>query len=221
MNTNLADIIRRAREGEIDAFQQIHEQYGRRILNFVYRMVESWEDAEDLTQNVFLIVFNELGRLQDEQRFESWLYRIARNEVYQEFRKRRGKAWGTEASDEYEPEDPTKVQLADERPTPQERILRQELGSTIGAVLRSLPPKLREVFVLAVMHERSYAEISDIVGRSLLSVKTDIYRARSHARKALSAYLEPGRVEAKAGKDSAERVLREATKETTKRRKES
>jgi len=79
---------------------------------------------------------------------------------------------------------------ADRRPTPQDRVLQTELGTTIRSVLLSLPPKLREVFVLAVIHEKSYTEISEIVGRSLLSVKTDIFRARQHARKVIGEYLE-------------------------------
>jgi RNA polymerase sigma-70 factor (ECF subfamily) len=63
------------------------------------------------------------------------------------------------------------------------------LGAAIRAVLSSLPPKQREVFILAVLDEKSYAEISDIVGRSLLSVKTDIFRARRFARKSLQQYI--------------------------------
>jgi RNA polymerase sigma factor (sigma-70 family) len=80
--------------------------------------------------------------------------------------------------------------LVDARPTPQDSVLQNELGATIRQVLVSLPPKLREVFILTVIHELSYAQIAEIVGRSLLSVKTDIFRARSLARKALGQYLE-------------------------------
>lgn len=187
LKSEQAEIIRRARAGDLEAFRRIHEEYGRRILNFVYRMVDSREDAEDLTQNVFLIVFHELRSLHDEKRFESWLYRIARNEVYQTFRKRRGELRPIERATE---EEQSSRELLDDRPNPQDSVLHTELGTIMDKVLRSLPPKLREVFVLAVMHEKSYAEIAEIVGRSLLSVKTDIFRARSLARKALGQYLE-------------------------------
>jgi RNA polymerase sigma-70 factor (ECF subfamily) len=182
-----AEIIRKARAGDLEAFRVIHEEYGRRILNFIYRMVDSREDAEDLTQNVFLIVFHELRRLNDEGRFESWIYRIARNEVYQAYRKKRGfpSISGLGSEDEAPHSEPVDV-----RPTPQDLVLREELGASIGKVLRSLPPKLREVFVLSIMHEKSYSEIAEIVGRSLLSVKTDIFRARKLAREALGHYLE-------------------------------
>ncbi|MBP1609116.1 MAG: sigma-70 family polymerase sigma factor [Acidobacteria bacterium] len=190
MKSAQAEIIRRARDGDLEAFQQIHEAYARRILNFINRMVDSREDAEDLTQNVFLSAFHELANLQDDERFESWLYRIARNEVYQSFRRKRVEPQGFEPANVEQVGTHLPLNIADGRPSPQDRILHEELGATIRKLLNSLPPKLREVFVLAVIDEKSYAEISDIVGRSILSVKTDIFRARSQARKFLGKYLE-------------------------------
>jgi RNA polymerase sigma-70 factor, ECF subfamily len=183
-----AEIIRRARAGDLEACRQIHAQYAGRILNFIYKMVGSREDAEDLTQDVFLRAFHDLKSLLDEDRFESWLYRIARNEVYQSFRKKRSERELRDAPVDVSGE--VNFDPADGRPTPQDWILQAELGSRIRTVLSELPPKLREVFVLAVIHEKSYAEICEIVGRSLLSVKTDIFRARQFARKTLGQYLE-------------------------------
>jgi RNA polymerase sigma-70 factor (ECF subfamily) len=190
LKSEQAEIILRAKAGDLEAFRQLHVLYGRRILNFIYRMVESREDAEDLSQNVFFIAFHELGELQQVSKFESWLYRIARNEVYQSFRRKRGEPQTPDSVWTSRDEHQRSPEPADLRPTPHDNILNQELGHTIKAVLSALPPKQREVFVLAVIHEMSYAEISEIVGRSLLSVKTDIFRARSRARKALSNYLD-------------------------------
>jgi len=190
LKSTQAEIIQRARDGDLEAFRQIHEAYARRILNFINRMVDSHEDAEDLTQNVFLSAFHELTRLQDAKRFESWLYRIARNEVYQSFRRKRSEPQGFKPVGVDRDGVHLPLNIADGRPSPQDRILHEELGATIRKLLNSLPPKLREVFVLAVIDEKSYAEISEIVGRSILSVKTDIFRARSQARKFLGSYLE-------------------------------
>ncbi len=193
LRSDQAELIRRAGAGDFEAFHWIYEQYGRRILNFIYRMVDSREDAEDLTQTVFFRAFQELRRLQDPDRFESWLYRIARNEVYQAFRKRRSEPPFQDAVAGGREKERLEIDSADTRPTPQERLLLEELGERIRIVLGQLPPKLREVFVLSVIHEKSYAEIAEIVGRSLLSVKTDIFRARSVARRTLGRYLQEPR----------------------------
>jgi RNA polymerase sigma-70 factor, ECF subfamily len=186
----LAEIIRGAQNGDLEAFRQVHEAYAHRILNFINRMVDSREDAEDLTQNAFLSAFHELTKLQEVEKFESWLYRIARNEVYQYFRRKRIEPKGYEPANEGQDDIQLSLNLTDGRPSPQEQILHKELGATIRKLLVSLPPKLREVFILAVVEEKSYAEISDIVGRSILSVKTDIFRARGQARRYLGSYLE-------------------------------
>ena len=190
MKSEQAETVRRARSGDLGAFREIHQAYGQRLLNFIYRMVDSREDAEDLAQNVFLRAFRELGGLKDPERFESWLYRIARNEVYQSFRKRRSEPAVKDPPQAGKDGDHPDIEWADSRPTPQDQLLQDELGRRIRGVLRTLPPKLREVFLLAVVDERSYAEVSEIVGRSLLSVKTDIFRARRIARNSLEKYLE-------------------------------
>jgi RNA polymerase sigma-70 factor (ECF subfamily) len=190
LNSDIHEIIRSACAGDLDACRQIHVIYARRILSFIYKMVDSREDAEDLTQNVFLRAFRDLNNLQNAERFEPWLYRIARNEVYQAYRKKRNEPVHQEPESMPRASEARELDPADGRPTPQGRILNAELGEAIQKVIASLPPKLREVFVLAVVHEKSYAEISDIVGRSLLSVKTDIFRARQLARKTLGRYLE-------------------------------
>lgn len=190
MKSEIAEIIREACAGDLDACRRIHDVYARRILSFIYKMVDSREDAEDLAQNVFLRAFRDLRSLQDAERFEPWLYRIARNEVYQSYRKKRSEPSWKEPDPGQRESESREFDPADDRPTPQGRVLNAELGTAIRNVLRALPPKLREVFVLAVIHEKSYAEISEIVGRSLLSVKTDIFRARQFARKTLAQYME-------------------------------
>jgi RNA polymerase sigma-70 factor (ECF subfamily) len=75
---------------------------------------------------------------------------------------------------------------------PEKALLNEELGEALQSALNGLPLKMREVFILAVIDDMSYQDISNIVGRSLLSVKTDIYRARMLAKERLSRYLTSG-----------------------------
>jgi RNA polymerase sigma-70 factor (ECF subfamily) len=177
-------LVIEARNGNRDAFKAIYEIFGPRIYNFLYRLLGSRNEAEDATQQTFLTVLQRLGSLRDPNLLESWIYRIARNEVYQ---KSRRKQVGSLDDDDSRPfaEKAEDLRLQGQ---PEKELLKEELRDVLSSVLQSIPLKLREVFILAVVDEMSYQEISKIVGRSLLSVKTDIYRARLMAREKLSRY---------------------------------
>ncbi len=186
----IKELVHRIQNGDLDGFKTLYSLYVKRIFNFVYRLTGKREDAEDVTQDVFLIVYNRIQELKEADRFESWIYRIARNEVYQRLRKRRGSELSIN-----DDETGMENQLISENleSDPLESVLQSELGSEIQKVLTSLPFKIKEVFILAVIEQKSYEEITRIVGRSLLSVKTDIHRARVIARDKLKKYLGKGK----------------------------
>jgi len=181
-----AEWIEKARQGDLVAYQRIYDHYARRVLNFIYRMVNSVEEAEDLAQETFVTVYQKLGTLKDVERFEPWLFRIARNYVYQRYRSRPPAATSLDAlDDDGRPE----TQLADVRKTPEESFDSLELEKVVGEAIGALPPKYREVFVLSALRRMSYAAIARIVRRSLPSVKTDIHRARLEVRRRVKGYL--------------------------------
>jgi RNA polymerase sigma-70 factor (ECF subfamily) len=185
---DLIKLVERAREGDGEGFHHLYSLYSRAIYNFVFRLIGNTEDAEDLTQETFLKVFSEIRKLRDPGQFKFWLYRIARNEVYQRVRRVKRK---------------TEVSIDDEGAgyynflsnknlgaSPEGTLLNRELESHIHHALHAMPLKLRDVFVLGVIQKFSYEEVTQIVGRSLLSVKTDIYRARLIAKDILGKYLD-------------------------------
>jgi RNA polymerase sigma-70 factor, ECF subfamily len=183
----LVEVVLRAQKGSFEDFQKLYDLYAKAIYNFVWKMVGSAEDAEDLTQETFLKVHSELRTLRDPSQFRFWLYRIARNEVYQRLRR---KQRSSEVSIDDE-EISYYNFLPDDSPDldPERQVLSRELQDVIGKALRDLPVKYRDVFVLAVFQNMSYEEITRVVGRSLLSVKTDIYRARLAVKEAVNKYL--------------------------------
>ncbi len=184
----LCRLVDRGKHGETAALQAIYDEFGARIFNFLYRVLGSRDDAEDGAQQTFLIAFRQLGTLRDATQLESWIYRIARNEVYQRFRRK--KVGSLDDDDVYgDAEGLVENSL---HAQPEKLLLNRELGQVLQTVLEALPVKLREVFVLAIVQEMSYQEITKIVGRSLLSVKTDIYRARLRAKEELRKYLGDG-----------------------------
>lgn len=178
--------IKAAKGGEIAAFQRIYDLFSRKVLNFIYRMVASTEEAEDLTQETFVTVYRKINTLKDDARFEPWLFRIARNYVYQKYRRRTPAMVSVDVPDE---ESRNADELVDERKNPQEAFQAGELEHVIQRVIAELPEKYREVFVLSAIQNLSYQEIAEIVGRSLPSIKTDIHRARLQVRTRVKDYL--------------------------------
>ncbi len=178
--------IRKAKKGDIVAYQEIYQVFARKVLNFIYRMVNSTEEAEDLAQETFVAVYQKLGTLKDNSKFEPWLFRIARNFVYQRYRTRSPSTVSIDALDENGQQ---VTQLVDTRKNPDEAFQSVELEDVVADVIEELPEKYREVFVLSALQRLSYQEIAEIVGRSLPSVKTDIHRARLEVRKRVKDYL--------------------------------
>jgi len=178
--------IRKAKKGDIGAYEEIYQVFVRKVLNFIYRMVNSTEEAEDLAQETFVAVYQKLRTLKDNSKFEPWLFRIARNFVYQRYRTRSPSTVSIDTLDENGQQ---VTQLVDTRKDPDEAFQSVELEDVVSEVIDQLPEKYREVFVLSALQRLSYQEIADIVGRSLPSVKTDIHRARLEVRKRVKDYL--------------------------------
>ena len=183
----IGNIVRRAQSGSLEDFQQLYDLFSRPIFNFILRLIGSVSEAEDLTQDTFLKVHSQLEKLRQPSQFRFWIYRIARNEVYQ--RLRQAKRTSLASLDDEEAGYHEFLSDDSASPNPERRLLSSEMGQVVGRTLQAMRPKYRDVFVLAVFEKISYQEISRIVGRSLLSVKTDIYRARLQVKQQLNKYL--------------------------------
>jgi len=183
----LDELIGRVKEGDVDAFRRVYDVYGKRIVNYVYRLTGSRAEAEDLTQDTFVQAFRKITSLKDNRKFQSWLFRIAQNNVYQQYRGTRPHLQSIDEEDAMELSDVQK--LATPSKNPEQAVLAGELKEVIDQLVTELPVKYREVFVLAAIQRMSYQEISETVGRSLASVKSDIHRARIFVRDRVKDYL--------------------------------
>lgn len=183
----LEELVSRTKEGDVAAFQELYRLYAKKILNYVYRMTGSREEAEDLTQDTFILAYKNIHALKENQKFQSWLFRIAQNNIFQKYR---GKTPRIESLDATVGGELSEAQkLPSTGKGPEERILSEELEHVIEKVISELPPKYKQVFVLSAIHKMSYQEIAAIVGRSLASVKSDIHRARVEVRDRIKEYL--------------------------------
>src|SRR3990172_7168058 len=87
-NAAVVVLVRDAKSGDREAFRGLYDFYGKRLLNFAFKLLASREEAEDVVQETFTAVFRKLKSLQDDSKFEAWMFRIARNFVYQRYRLR-------------------------------------------------------------------------------------------------------------------------------------
>jgi len=175
--------------GQQHRFAELVTRYQSQIVNYVCRMLGNYEDAVDLSQDVFLKAYSALGSYKPQYPFAAWLFRIARNAAIDEIRKRRVVTVSLDAPVELED---GSVGREVESPglDPEEAYLGVELGDRVSAAIDELPEKYREAIILRHAAELSYDEIAEALELPLGTVKTRIFRARDALRRSLGDLLD-------------------------------
>jgi RNA polymerase sigma-70 factor (ECF subfamily) len=162
------NIINQCLEGDAGAFEILVERYKKLVFNTAYRMMCNREEAEDITQEAFIRIYNSLSRYNPEYKFSTWALKITTNLCLDSLRKRKGE---TVPIDE-------QFNLCDDELTPEEQYLRKENQKKVLEAINKLPEKYKEFIILFHHRNLSYQEIMDITGESLTIVKNRLYRAR-------------------------------------------
>ena len=180
-----AVLVKRAIRGRDDSFEELVRRYQRPIVSYVYRMTGDYEAGLDLTQEVFIKVYNSLARYRPEYKFSTWIYRIAHNTAIDHLRRQstREHELTAPAADGGTYERP----IASDSPDPEQLSERAERRAEIEDVVQNLPPSYRELIVLRHAHDLSYDEIAEVTGLPLGTVKNRIFRAREAMRGPLQA----------------------------------
>ncbi len=163
-----ADLIRQAARGKVEAFNLLVSRWEKRVYNYLLRITANREDALDLTQDVFLKAHLNLKKLDDPGRFAPWLYRIAHNEAYSMFRKRRPEA----DMEEIEPES-TGTGI----PVGGNSVFPLELSMAVAGALGRLSPEQREAVVLKIYQGFKFEEMAEILSCPVSTVKSRLYTA--------------------------------------------
>jgi RNA polymerase sigma-70 factor (ECF subfamily) len=173
------DLVTRAVAGREDGFEELVRRYQRPIAAYVYRMVGDYEAALDVTQEVFIKVYNSLHRYRSEFKFSTWIYRIAHNAAVDHLR--RHSTRGLSLTNEFEGEQ-YDLPLESRRLSPEQESERAERRAEIEQVVRQLPTAYRELVLLRHSHDLSYDEIAEVTGLPLGTVKNRLFRAREVMR---------------------------------------
>ncbi|MEO7145419.1 MAG: RNA polymerase sigma factor [Bryobacteraceae bacterium] len=156
------DLIARARRGNVDAYNLLVSRWEKKIFNYLLRLTGNREDALDLSQDVFLKAYQNLARLDDVDRFSSWLFRIAHNEAYSLLRKNRpeGELVGDVVTAESSG-----------------RLFPIELTLAVDSALKRLSDDQREAVLLKVYQGFKFDEMAEILSCPVSTVKSRLYTA--------------------------------------------
>lgn len=150
----------------------VWEEFSARLRRFIRSRVDDPDDAEDILQDVFIKIHNSLGNLQDEERLQPWLYRIARNAVSDYYRARQESLPLTEAIP-----DGNGWEAGREEPDPE-----TELASGLRLMMQCLPEKYRQALILTELEGMKQRELADHLGISLSGAKSRVQRGRELLR---------------------------------------
>jgi RNA polymerase sigma-70 factor (ECF subfamily) len=188
-------LIARCQKADVAAFNEIVARYKGKIYNYVYRMIGNAEDAEDVTQEVFVRMYTNIRSFRADASLSTWLFRIAGNLCVDSFRrnkKTRALVHSLDApvaGEEDEGVGATR-DVPDLSNAPETLFSRKELGAQIQAALQKLPPKLRSAVILHDVEGLAYEEIASAENIPLGTVKSRIFNGRVALREHLRPYLE-------------------------------
>ena len=171
------DLIRRAGQGDSDAFRQLVETYQAPVYRLALRMCGGDAAlAEDAAQEAFLAAWRGLPRFRGDSRFSTWLYRLTTNAAI-DWLRREKRHRGMD--------DVTELELPDDGPGPQDQAEQAETQQTVRRALGQLSEEHRQVLLLRYMQELDYAEIAAALEISEGTVKSRISRAKMRLRELL------------------------------------
>jgi RNA polymerase sigma-70 factor, ECF subfamily len=174
-------LVERCLQGDDSAWETIVGYYGKRVYNLCYRYVNRRDEAEDLTQDIFIKVYQNLkGFRPDMGSLQNWILKIGRNLIIDRYRQsRRFQAVG--GMEEMEA-----MNLKDENtPDPLRAAEREEASAFLMSGLVALPPELKEAIILRDLEKLSYQEITDLLAIPEGTVKSRINRGRLELAKLL------------------------------------
>ena len=182
------DLVRRAAAGSERAFEALVRMYERKVYAYAYRLLSNREDAEEVTQDVFVKLWRTLDRFRWECTFSTWILRITKNAATDALRRREdateplfredeeGESYALSIADPAVDSNPVTAYEAKER----RELLRRAIAS--------LPPDFREILVLREMEGMSYADIAEFLSIEEGTVKSRINRARGALKKILKEW---------------------------------
>jgi len=186
MGMNDEYLILEIKKGNRQAFRYLVDKYNNLVWHLILRMVSQYEDAEDLSQEVFLRVYRDIHKFRGESKLSTWIGSIAYNAATDYLRKRGRKQKVMVDYNDIIPDIRT-----DDIATPLEELSREDTKKMIHVIIERMPVQFRTVITLYHLEQFSYAEITEVTGMPEGTVKSYISRGRAFIKEKLVAMI-PG-----------------------------
>ena len=183
------DLVRRARRGDLGAYDELVRRYQERIYATIYHMTSNHEDANDLAQEAFIKAFQALRSFRGGSSFYTWVYRIAVNKAINFLKQRKNKAqMSLDDLDFHAEHDPDLVALISEK-TPRREAGLAELQEKLNGAMQKLSEPHRLVVTLHDVQGLSHEEIAKIMDCNIGTVRSRLFYARQQLQGYLADYL--------------------------------
>ncbi len=187
MNYTDQELVQKTLDGDADSFSILVQRYQKQIYSLTYRLTNDPEDARDLAQEVFIHIFNVLGKYDQDRKFFSWMYKVATNVCYNALRRGKTEQQAV-ALDKVIEITPL---VARNEAQPEEYYERRETQELVRKAVAELPDKYRLPLVLRYLEDMSYKEIGEYMDLPVTTIETRLYRGKALLQKRLQI-LEKG-----------------------------
>jgi RNA polymerase sigma-70 factor (ECF subfamily) len=185
------DLVKRARRGDLHAYDELVKRYQERIYATIYHMTSNHEDANDLAQEAFIKAYSALKSFKGGSSFYTWLYRIAVNKTINFLKQRKNKYHLSLNDIDFNAEhDPDLMALISDK-TPTRDVGLSELQKKLNEALLKLSEPHRMVVILHDVQGQSHDEIAEIMGCNIGTVRSRLFYARQQLQGHLAEYIKP------------------------------
>jgi RNA polymerase sigma-70 factor, ECF subfamily len=184
--TSDADCVQRIQHGEADAFEVLVRRHEKTIFNLAYRMLGDYDDAAEVSQEVFLSAYRAIGQFRGDANFSTWLYRIALNHATTRRRSIASRQHRIAPIEDME-------LLRDSQPGPAETLEKKEMQERVQLALNKLAPEDATVILLRDMQDVPYDEVARLLEIPVGTVKSRLHRARQALKSLLATHFCAGR----------------------------
>ncbi|WP_291275651.1 RNA polymerase sigma factor [Flavobacterium sp.] len=184
------EFIQQLKKNDEKAFQLLVDLFSKKVYNTCVGMLQNMEDAEDVTQEIFITIHLNIGLFKEESSLSTWIYRISVNKCLEFIRKKQRKKRLGVFKSIFTSDGEKALENHTDFVHPGVQLEQQELAKILFKAIDLLPEQQRTAYVLHKLDQVSYNEIAGIMKVSLSSVESLLFRAKQNLKKHLATYYE-------------------------------